>query len=201
MTALRPDLAKVATLVPTGSRVLDLGCGDGRLLQHLFAHRGCTGTGVEREPEAVLAAMRVGVPIMELDLDTQLDEFDDKSYDVVVLSRTLQAVHRPADLLTEMGRIGLRLVVSMPNFGLWKHRLRLMSGSMPQSKELPYQWYDTPNLRMASLSALEGLFAELGLEVERRVALDETGRRSRAAGLRPNLLAGSAIYALRAPQA
>ena len=122
---LRPDLEIVANLVPTGSRVLDLGCGDGTLLDALMRTRDCRGTGVERDPDLVLDAIGRGVPLVELDLDTQLDEFADASYDVVVLSRTLQTVRQPQHLLAEMARIAPRLIVSMPNFGLWRHRLRL----------------------------------------------------------------------------
>ncbi|WP_328701782.1 methionine biosynthesis protein MetW [Aestuariimicrobium ganziense] len=194
---LRPDLTLVAGLVPAGSRVLDLGCGDGALLAHLIETKGCRGTGVEREPDDVLAAIAADVPVIELDLDSQLSEFADGSYDVVVLSRTLQAVRHPGHLLTEMSRIGERLVVSMPNFGLWRHRLRLLSGHMPRSKDLPYSWHDTPNLHHATLVDLEALFAELGLRIERRIPLDEDGRPSRHSGRVANLLAGAAIYVLR----
>lgn len=197
---LRPDLALVADLIPSGSRVLDLGCGDGALLRHLFAERACTGTGVEREPHEVVRAIARDVPVIELDLDTQLDQFADDSYDVVVLSRTLQTVHEPARLLREMARIGSRLVVSMPNFGLWRHRLRLASGRMPVSRDLPFHWYDTPNLRMSSLLELEQLFDRLDLQIERRIALAENGNVSRTRALAPNLLAGAAIYVLRADQ-
>ena len=139
---LRPDLGLLAHLVPNGSRVLDLGCGNGELLRHLIDHHDCRGTGVDNDNDAVLEAIRVGVDIIELDLDTQLDEFDDGSYDVVVLSRTLQVVRDPEAVLTQMARIGTRLVLSMPNFGLWKHRLRLLGGHMPRSRDLPYEWYN-----------------------------------------------------------
>ncbi|WP_022910210.1 methionine biosynthesis protein MetW [Aestuariimicrobium kwangyangense] len=193
---LRADLQLLAGLVPEGSRVLDLGCGDGALLAHLFRTRACVGTGVEKDPEQVIAAIGHRVPVIELDLDHQLGEFADSSYDVVVLSRTLQTVHQPEQLLSEMARIGHRLVVSMPNFGLWRHRLRLLTGRMPVNKDLPYHWYDTPNLRMSSLYELELLFDRLGLVVERRVPLAEDARASWFSGLRPNLTAGAAIYVL-----
>lgn len=195
---LRTDLALVADLIPTGARVLDLGCGDGALLNHLFIHRDCTGTGVERDPDEVVRAIARDVPVIELDLDTQLGEFTDDSYDWVVLSRTLQTVHHPAQLLQQMARIGSRLVVSMPNFGLWRHRLRLSTGRMPVSRDLPFHWYDTPNLRMSSLLELEQLFTRLDLRVEKRIALAENGGVSRVRALAPNLLAGAAIYVLRA---
>ena len=193
---LRPDLEIVANLVPTGSRVLDLGCGDGTLLDALMRTRDCRGTGVERDPDLVLGAIGRGVPLVELDLDTQLDEFADASYDVVVLSRTLQTVRQPQHLLAEMARIAPRLIVSMPNFGLWRHRLRLLSGHMPRSRDLPFTWYDTPNLHHATLVDLEDFFAQEGFMVEQKIALDEHGRRSRAGSYASNLLAGAGLYVL-----
>jgi methionine biosynthesis protein MetW len=199
---VRPDLDVVARLVPPGSRVLDLGCGSGELLAHLDRERGCSGTGVELDEEAVLAAVRRGVPVIELDVDTMLGEFADASYDVVVLSRTLQALRRPADVLGEIGRIGERCIVSVPNFGLWKHRVSLLlTGRMPVSSELPYPWYETPNIHLSTLADLEELFAVKGLAVERRLLLDEQGRplRTRPGTRRlGNLLAGAAAYLLRA---
>ena len=193
---LRPDLVHVAELVPPGSRVLDLGCGPGTLLRHLIDDRGCSGTGVEHDPDMLLAAIAGGVPVLDLDLDADLGEFADRSYDMVILSRTLQTVQRPSDVLAQMARISDRLVVSMPNFGLWRHRLRLLSGHMPQSRELPFAWYDTPNLHHATLVDLENYFAGLGLEVEQRVPLTEAGRRLRTER-GANLVAGAAIYLLR----
>lgn len=191
---LRPDLAQVAQLIPAGSRVLDLGCGPGTLLRHLIDERDCSGTGVEIDPEMVLSAIHAGVPVIELDLDHELSEFGDDSYDVTILSRTLQTVHRPSEVLAEMARIGNRLIVSMPNFGLWRHRLRLLTGHMPQSRELPFSWYDTPNLHHATLVDLEVFFTAVGLRVVRRVPLTESGRpmNDRFA----NLAAGAAIYVL-----
>jgi methionine biosynthesis protein MetW len=204
---MRPDLDVVAGLVPPGSRVLDLGCGAGELLAHLEEEHGCTGTGVEIDEESVLAAIRRGVPVIELDVNTMLGEFADSSYDVVVLSRTLQALRRPADVLAEISRIGERCIVSVPNFGLWKHRVSLLvRGRMPVSQELPYPWFETPNIHLSTLADLEELFAVTGLRVERRLLLDERGRPLTAtSGNRlgdrlgdrlGNLRAGAAAYLL-----
>lgn len=193
---LRPDLALVASLVPDRSRVLDLGCGSGELLAHLAVTRGCRGTGIEIAPDAVLAAMAAGVNVLELDVDHGLDSFATASYDVVVLSRTLQTIHKPAMVLGEMGRIADRCIVSVPNFGLLRHRLRLLRGRMPMSIELPYAWHDTPNIRHTTLVDLEALFESLGLRVEQRIPLSPGGRRLRDDRL-ANLLAGNAVYVLR----
>ena len=193
---LRPDLNLIAHLVPDATRVLDLGCGDGALLNHLITEHGCAGTGVEIDPDKVLAAISSGVPVMELDLDADLGLFAAASYDTVVLSRTIQTIRRPEVVLREMIRIAGRLIVSVPNFGLLQHRLMLLRGRMPMSRELPYSWYDTPNLRFTTLVDLEDLFARLGLEIEQRINLslagEPLGKRLRAANLR----AGAAVYVL-----
>jgi methionine biosynthesis protein MetW len=195
---LRPDLALVADLIPQGSHVLDLGCGSGELLAALMADDGCRGTGVEIDPPSVLAAIAAGVPVIELDLDTELDEFADHSYDVVVLSRTVQTLHRPVEVLQHMRRIGDRLIVSVPNFGYWRHRLRLLRGRMPMSREIPHAWYDTPNLRHTTLVELEELFGRLGLVIEQRIVLSPGGVPLRSGDRLANIVAGSAVYVLRA---
>jgi methionine biosynthesis protein MetW len=195
----RPDLDIVAGLVPDGSRVLDLGCGQGDLLALLTESRGCTGTGVEIDPEAVLASIGRGVPVVEMDIDTELDEFADASYDVVVMSQTLQATRRPAEVLRQIRRIGDRCIVSVPNFGLWKHRVGLLlNGRMPVSRELPHPWHETPNIHLSTLADLEALFAGLSLTVEQRILLDEQAEPMRSS-LAANLRAGAAIYVLRVP--
>jgi len=194
---LRSDLALVAGLIDDGSRVLDLGCDTGDLLDYLIRERGCRGTGVEIAPDAVVAAIRRGVPVIELDIDRQLDEFASHSYDVVVLSRTIQTITRPEAVLREMGRIGHRLIVSVPNFGWWGHRLRLLRGRMPMSKELPYAWYDTPNLRFTTLSDLQLLFDTVGLVVERRIPTTIHGDPLRVWDVAANALAGAGLYVLR----
>lgn len=198
MRSLRPDLQLVAGLIPNGSRVLDLGCGSGSLLAHLMADTGCRGTGVEIDPESVLAAIRLGVPVIELDIDSELDDFADNSYDVVVLSRTIQTIHRPLEVLQHMARIADRLVVSVPNFGWWRHRLRLLRGRMPKSGDLPFEWFDTPNLRFTTLVELEELFDRLGLTIEDRITLNPAGVPLKMADRVANLAAGAAVYTLRA---
>lgn len=193
---IRRDLRVVANHVPGGARVLDLGCGDGELLSWLITRRECTGTGVERQPDAVLAAIGRGVPLIEIDIDSELGLFAPDSYDVLVLSRTLQALFRPDLVLAQMRTIAPRIILTMPNFGLWRHRLRLLGGHMPRSRDLPYSWYATPNLHHATLIDLEPLFAEVGLVIEKRIPLTSTGRPRALGQLGANLLASSAIYVL-----
>lgn len=194
---LRPDLELIAQLIPQNSRVLDLGCGDGELLR-LLMRKGCSGTGVEIEPQPLVAALRSGVNVIDLDLNTQLGEFDDDSYDVVVLSRTLQNVQKPRDVLEQISRIAVHCVVSMPNFAHWGSRVRLVTGRMPMSKDLPYPWYDTPNLHYTSLKDLEPLFGSLGLQIDRCIPLNARGGAHPMGNVAPNLLASSAVYLLHA---
>lgn len=196
MSTLRHDLALVADLIEPNSRVLDLGCGGGDLLEHLMRVKRCGGTGVEIDAPSVLEAIRRGVPVIELDLDSQLGEFQDRSYDVVVLSRTIQTIYRPSEVLSQMARIAPRLIVSVPNFGWWGHRFRLLRGRMPMSKELPFAWYDTPNIRHTTLVDLERLFPALGLHVEQRITLSSRGTIQGRQDPFANLLAGSAVYVL-----
>ncbi len=193
----RPDLELIAQLIPQDSRVLDLGCGDGELLRRLI-RKGCSGTGVEIEPSELVAALRSGVDVIDLDLNSQLNEFADDSYDVVVLSRTLQNVQKPRDVLEQISRIAVHCVVSMPNFTHWSSRARLLSGRMPMSKDLPYQWYETPNRHYTSLRDLERLFRSLDLRIDRRIPLNARGEAHVMGNLASNALASSAVYLLRA---
>lgn len=193
---LRPDQAMVSRLVPDGSRVLDLGCGRGDLMHFLMDRRGCTGTGVEIAADAVLEAIGQGVPLIELDIDRELAEFGDKSYDVVVLSRVLQATYKPREVLSQMARIGSRCIVSVPNMGYWRHRWVLMRGHMPMSKELPHAWYDTPNIHLSTLTDLEELFDVVGLDVWKRLIFTPDGRQRDYPDRVANLMAANAIYVL-----
>lgn len=193
---LRPDQTVVSRYVPDGSRVLDLGCGHGSLMRYLMDRRGCTGTGVEIAPEAAVEAISKGVPLIELDIDRELDEFGDKSYDVVVLSRVLQATYKPREVLSQMARIGSRCIVSVPNMGYWRHRWVLMRGHMPMSKELPHAWYDTPNIHLSTLADLEELFDVVGLDVWERQLFTPDGRQRDYPDRVANLMAANAIYVL-----
>ena len=196
---MRADLDLVARMVPAGSRVLDLGCGDGDLLAELIASRGCRGQGVEVSREALHACVERGVPVVEADIDRGLPEFEDGSFDVVVLSQTLQAVHRPALVLRELTRVGRLGIVSFPNFGHWRLRVQLVArGKMPVTRTLPYRWYETPNIHLCTVHDFEALARAEGLTLLDRRLLDASGGAAPArARRRPNLLAAGAAYLLR----
>jgi methionine biosynthesis protein MetW len=196
---VRADLDLVAQMISPGSRVLDLGCGDGDLLAELIASRGCRGQGVEVSREALHACVERGVPVVEADIDRGLPEFEDGSFDVVVLSQTLQAVHRPALVLREMTRVGRLGIVSFPNFGYWRLRLQLMlGGRMPVTETLPYRWHETPNTHLCTIRDFEALARAEGLTVLDRRLLNGGGAAAAArSSRRPNLLAAGAAYLLR----
>lgn len=194
--ALRPDLDVVAAMVPRESRVLDLGCGDGALLDHLIHEKGCDGTGVEISDEGFHACVARGVPVTVGDIDRGLLDVDDDAFDVVILSQTLQATHRPALVLNEMMRVGRVGIVSFPNFGHWRLRWSLAArGRMPESRSLPYRWYDTPNIHLCTIRDFESLLAQEDMQIQRRVLLDDGGSPAHARVLRrPNLLGAGAVY-------
>ncbi len=197
---MRPDLDIVASLVGRDQRVLDLGCGNGALLESLIENQGCSGLGVEVDTDDFHACIERGVPVTLGDLETELPGFGAGDFDVAVLSLTLQAVTRPDHVLAEMKRVAPKLIVSLPNFAHWRLRTNLaLRGRMPVTDALPWQWYDTPNVHLCTITDFEALSRELGLQIDRRILIDAQGRRAPAITTRaPNLLAERAVYALRA---
>lgn len=172
----RPDFDVIAGWIEPGHRVLDLGCGDGALLKHLLETRGVQGVGVDFEPANVLAALRNGVNVIQGNLENGLTDFADQAFDHVVLSRTLQTVRHTEGILREMLRVGREAVVSFPNFAYWKNLRSVLDGRMPVSEDLPYQWYDSPNVRFFTLLDFEALCGKMGLTVRERRVLDEQGQ-------------------------
>jgi len=174
--ANRSDWNIIAGWVQPGERVLDLGCGDGSLLKLLIEQRGARGYGVEIDALGVLASIRNGINVVQADIDRGLAEFEDNAFEHVVLSRTLQTVKHTENTLREMLRVGREAVVSVPNFGYWKNRQAVLNGRMPVSEDLPYQWYDTPNVRFFTLADFEALCEQMGIAVKTREVLDAKGR-------------------------
>ena len=182
----------IAALVPKGSRVLDLGCGDGALLAHLQATRGCSGYGVEIDDANVLACVKRGVNVIQLNLDQGLAMFDDASFDVVLQIDTLQHLRNAEVMLRETVRVGRVGIVAFPNFAHWPNRLSVLMGRMPVTKRLPYQWYDTPNIRVGTHADLGTLARRNDLKV-----LDSFGlQNGQPVRLLPNWLAGTSVYKL-----
>ena len=174
--ANRSDWNIIASWVQPGERVLDLGCGDGSLLKLLIAERGARGYGVEIDAQGVLASIRNGINVVQTDIDHGLAEFKDNAFEHVVLSRTLQTVKHTENTLREMLRVGREAVVSVPNFGYWKNRQAVLNGRMPVSEDLPYQWYDTPNVRFFTLADFEALCAQMNIVIRTREVLDARGQ-------------------------
>jgi methionine biosynthesis protein MetW len=193
----RPDFDVIAGWIEPGHKVLDLGCGDGTLLKHLIEMRGVQGWGVEIEDANILAAIRNGINVIQGNLERGLDEFADQAFDHVVLSRTLQTVRHTEGILREMLRVGREAVVSFPNFAYWKNLRSVLDGRMPVSEDLPYQWYDSPNVRFFTLLDFEALCTQMGLIIRERSVLDEQGRPVDNTDQRElNFLGSLAVYRL-----
>ena len=172
----RPDFDVIAAWIEPGDKVLDLGCGDGSLLKYLVDSRGVHGCGVEIDDANILAAIKNGINIIQGNLEKGLAVFADQAFDHVVLSRTLQTVRHTEDILREMLRVGREAVVSFPNFAYWKNLRSVLDGRMPVSEDLPYQWYDSPNVRFFTLLDFESLCRQTGLVIRERKVLDEHGQ-------------------------
>jgi len=183
-------LHSIARLVPPGSRVLDLGCGDGALLAHLRDARQCTGYGVEIDDAKVHACLKRGVNVLQLNLEDGLSMFGDDAFDVVLQIDTLQHLRNAETMLRETARVGRSGVVAFPNFAHWPNRLAVLQGRMPVTKRLPYQWYDTPNIRVGTYADFEVLARSCGLSITDSFGLHE-GQEVRTL---PNLLASTAVF-------
>ncbi len=196
MSALRPDLEIISKWIKPGSRVLDLGCGDGTLLEYLKRERDVDGYGLEIDPENVVACIQRGVSVIQSDLDAGLsDYFDDNSFDYVVMTQTLQAMHYPSRLLNEMLRVGREGIVTFPNFGHWQTRLQIaLGGHMPVSRALPNEWYNTPNIHLCTLRDFEELCRRLDIAILQRNVVDTAHRSNIGMKLLPNLLGEIALY-------
>lgn len=196
-TDLRPEQRLIADWIAEGSRVLDLGCGDGALLAALADEKRVTGYGIEIDPDNIVACVERGVNVLHSNLDAGLSDFDDRSFDYVIMTQTIQAMRFPARLIEEMLRIGREGIVTFPNMGHWKCRAQFAFGRMPVTRHLPNTWYDTPNIHMCTLSDFEDLCEHDRIDVMERATVDSQHRAVIGMRLLPNLLAEIAIYRIR----
>ena len=187
------NLEAIARLVPEGSRVLDLGCGDGALLDYLQKHRHCSGYGVEIDDGNIQACVKRGVNVIQLNLDEGLNMFADQSFDVVLQIDTLQHLRNAEVMLRETARVGRTGILAFPNFAHWPNRLSILAGSMPVTKRLPYQWYDTPNIRVGTFADFAQLATKNDLKIIDSFGLQE-GQEVR---VWPNLMADTAVFKLQ----
>ncbi|MCU0804543.1 MAG: methionine biosynthesis protein MetW [Burkholderiales bacterium] len=188
--AKRPDLEAIAAWVRPDASILDLGCGDGLLLKHLRETRNVRGYGIEIEDDKVIASVANGVNVIQGNLEGGLAGFDSGSFDYVILSLTLQAVRHTEEILREMLRVGREAIVTFPNFGHWRHRWQVIRGRMPVSDELPYQWFDTPNVHLCTIRDFESFCATHGVRILERLVLDA----GRPVTVLPNLRGSLAVF-------
>ncbi|SDY37945.1 methionine biosynthesis protein MetW [Collimonas sp. OK242] len=193
LSSLRPDLAFIAHWVRGESQVLDLGCGDGVMLDYLQSDKQCAGYGVEIDDSKIPACVARGVSVIQQDMEAGLNLFADDAFDTVLCLSALQMMKNVEGVLRDIARVGREAIVSFPNFAYWPHRVALMRGRMPVSKSLPYEWYDTPNLRCATIKDFEELANEVGLEVLECVALHD----GRPISVLPNWRGSLAVFRLR----
>lgn len=197
---LREDLRLVASMIAPGARVLDVGCGDGELLSYLVHHKDVDGRGMEISQGGVNSCVRHGLSVIQGDADNDLHDYPSHAFDYVVLSQTLQATRHPHEVLRHLVRIAQHAIVSIPNFGHWRMRLRLLAeGRMPRTPVLPHRWYDTPNIHLCTILDFIDLCDDEGIAVERSITLDELARpfRLNPRGRLANLLAAQGLFLLR----
>lgn len=192
-TNIRPDFAIITNWVDPNTKVLDLGCGDGTLLSHLHARLSTTGYGIEKDDDNWLAAQKNGVDVIQMNLEDGLSGFEDQSFDTVILSQTLQAMHNTESIVQEMLRVGREIVVTFPNFGYWRNRIQITLGIMPVSKSLPYQWYDTPNVHLCTIHDFDEFCRCHQIQIIERKVLTE----GKDVSLLPNLMGNLAMYRLK----
>lgn len=196
MIDMRPELRIIANWIDSRSHVLDLGCGDGTLLNYLQNHQQVTGYGLEIDQDKIVKAIANNINVIQTDLDAGLSEIESNSFDYVVMSETLQAVHYPDKLIDEMLRIGREAIITFPNFGHWRCRLQLIMGRMPVTASLPNTWYNTPNIHLCTLRDFEDLCRSKSITILQRTVVDREHKPSRGSRLFPKLMGEIALYRL-----
>ncbi len=200
MNAISPEFKLISDWITPDSRVLDLGCGDGKLLKHLIDTHQVTGYGMEIDPQKNIQAIQKGINVIQSDLNRHdlCHYFDKDSFDFVIMTQALQVVSRPDELLDELLNVGKQCIITFPNFAHWRNRAQLMfTGKMPETDTLPYHWYDTPNIHMCTFKDFENLCEEKGIEVVARTVVNSEHRRSLGMSLLPNLLGEVALYKIQ----
>ncbi len=197
-TDIRVDLRLIATMIEPSSRVLDVGCGDGQLLDYLVRNRGVVGRGIELSQAGVNASVAHGLSVVQGDADTDLGNYPTQAFDYVVLSQTLQATRNPKRVISELVRIGRKAIVSFPNFGYWRVRWQLLlRGRMPQTDALGHQWHETPNIHLCTILDFAELCSAMGVKIERSISLNPKGRAAvLQRGRMANLFGEQAVFML-----
>jgi len=188
----RYDFPIIANWIRSNAKVLDLGCGDGELLNYLKKERNITGYGIEKDPDNWLKSLKTGINVLQVNLEEGLSEFEDDSFDVVILSKTIQSMHNTEEILNEMLRVGKQVIVTFPNFGYWRDRIQSIQGVMPKSKELPYSWFNTPNVHLCTIKDFDDLCKLNKYKIVGRLVLTDT----KSVRFFPNLLGALALYNL-----